>query len=100
MPEAKLAREAEIAYATMAMVTDYDCWHPREAHVSADQAISNLMQNAELGQRILAAVIPLIARESPRSIAHTALDSALVTRPEDIAEPVQQRLRAILGGRV
>jgi 5'-methylthioadenosine phosphorylase len=100
MPEAKLAREAEIAYATMAMVTDYDCWHPRETHVSADQAIANLMQNAELGQRILAAVIPLIARESPRSIAHTALDSALVTRPEDIAEPVQQRLRAILGGRV
>lgn len=100
MPEAKLAREAEIAYATMAMVTDYDCWHPREAHVSADQAIANLMQNAELGQRILAEVIPMIARESPRSIAHTALDSALVTRPESMAEPVRLRLRAILGARV
>lgn len=99
MPEAKLAREAEIAYATMAMVTDYDCWHPREAHVSADQAIANLMQNAELGQRILAAVIPLIARQLPHSIAHTALDSALVTRPEVMAEAVRQRLRAILGSR-
>lgn len=100
LPEAKLAREAEIAYATMAMVTDYDCWHPREAHVSADQAIANLMQNAELGQRILAAVIPMIAQAAPHSIAHTALDSALVTRPEDMTEPVRQRLRAILGSRV
>ncbi len=100
LPEAKLAREAEIAYATMAMVTDYDCWHPREAHVSADQAIANLMRNAELGQRILAAVIPMIAQASPHSAAHTALDSALVTRPEDMTEPVRQRLRAILGSRV
>jgi 5'-methylthioadenosine phosphorylase len=100
MPEAKLAREAEIAYATMAMVTDYDCWHPRETHVNADQAIANLMQNAELGQRILAVVIPLIARESPRSIAHRALDSALVTQIENMTEPVRQRLRAILGTRV
>jgi len=98
-PEAKLAREAEIAYATMAMVTDYDCWHPREAHVSADQAIANLAQNAELGQSILAAAIPMIAQAVPHSIAHTALDSALITRLDSMAESVRQRLHPILGSR-
>lgn len=98
-PEAKLAREAEIAYATLAMVTDYDCWHPREAHVSADYAIANLLQNAELGRAILKAVIPLIAHEQPDSMAHTALDSALVTRPDDMAQSVRERLRVVLGSR-
>lgn len=99
-PEAKLAREAEIAYATVAMVTDYDCWHPREAHVRADQAIANLMKNAELGQCILSAVIPRIAGQLPRSIAHTALDGALVTSPERMPESARQRLRALLGSRI
>ena len=100
IPEAKLFREAEMCYASICLATDYDCWHPREAHVRADQAIANLMQNAELGQRILSAVIPRIASQLPRSIAHTALDGALVTPPERMPESARQRLRALLGARI
>ena len=55
MPEARLAREAQMAYATLAMVTDYDCWHPKEAHVTADSALANLFKNAGHAQRIVAA---------------------------------------------
>ncbi len=96
MPEAKLAREAQMAYATLAMVTDYDCWHPREAHVTADSAIANLMRNAGNAQRIAAAAIRILGAELPRSIAHTALQSALVTNPTTMAPEVLQRLEAIL----
>ncbi len=72
MPEAKLAREAQIAYATLAMVTDYDCWHPREAHVTAELAIANLMKNAERAQQIAATAIRILGTERPSSIAHDA----------------------------
>ena len=96
MPEAKLAREAQMAYATLAMVTDYDCWHPREAHVTADSAIANLMRNAGNAQRIAAAAIRILGAELPPSIAHTALQSALVTNPTTMAPEVLQRLEAIL----
>ncbi len=96
MPEAKLAREAQMAYATLAMVTDYDCWHPREAHVTAESAIANLMRNAGNAQRIAAAAIRILGAELPPSIAHTALQSALVTNPTTMAPEVLQRLEAIL----
>ena len=92
MPEAKLAREAQMAYATLAMVTDYDCWHPREAHVTADAAIANLMQNAGHAQAIAAETIKILGRELPTSAAHTALDSALVTGRESMAPEVKSRL--------
>lgn len=94
MPEAKLAREAQMAYATLAMVTDYDCWHPREAHVTADAAIANLMQNAGHAQAIAAEAIRILGREMPTSAAHTALDSALVTGRDAMAPDVQERLKA------
>lgn len=96
MPEAKLAREAQMAYATLAMVTDYDCWHPREAHVTADSAIANLMKNAGHAQRIAAAAIAILGRELPASAAHAALQSALVTQPNAMAPEVLQRLAALL----
>jgi 5'-methylthioadenosine phosphorylase len=96
MPEAKLAREAQIAYATLAMVTDYDCWHPREANVTADLALANLKKNAENAQRIAAAAIRILGTERPTSIAHSALASGLVTRPQDMAPEVRERLAAIL----
>jgi 5'-methylthioadenosine phosphorylase len=86
MPEAKLAREAQMAYATLAMVTDYDCWHPHEAAVSADMAINNLMKNAAQAQAIAAYAIELIAAKMPPSIAHTALSSALITPLEAMPE--------------
>jgi 5'-methylthioadenosine phosphorylase len=100
MPEAKLAREAEIAYATLALVTDYDCWHPREAHVTADLAISNLMRNAATAQRIARHAIGLLARELPGSIAHDALSSSLVTPVAAMEQSVKHRLAAILASRI
>jgi 5'-methylthioadenosine phosphorylase len=96
MPEAKLAREAQIAYASLAMVTDFDCWHPREANVTAESAIANLMKNAETAQRILIQAITLIGKERPDSDAHRALASALVTQPVDMSPDVFERLRVIL----
>jgi 5'-methylthioadenosine phosphorylase len=98
LPEAKLAREAQIAYATLAMVTDYDCWHPREAAVTADLALANLMKNAEHAQRIAAAAIRILGAERPASIAHSALTSGLVTQPQNMAPEVRERLAAILPG--
>jgi len=96
MPEAKLAREAQIAYATLAMVTDYDCWHPKEASVTADLAIANLMKNAARAQAIAASAVRTLGRDRPVSMAHTALASALVTQPDAMAEAVRQRLGALL----
>lgn len=96
MPEAKLAREAQMAYATLAMVTDFDCWNPREAHVTADTAIRNLMKNAGHAQHIAAAAIRILGRERPSSLAHTALQSALVTQPDAMAPEVLARLSVLL----
>jgi 5'-methylthioadenosine phosphorylase len=96
MPEAKLAREAQIAYATMALATDYDCWHPKEAHVTADMAIANLMKNAEHAQQVLIKAIKLIADTLPDSIAHNALSSGLVTQPNTMFNIIKERLDVIL----
>lgn len=96
MPEAKLAREAQMAYATLAMVTDYDCWHPVEAHVTTDMALANLLQNAGRAQKVIAQTIRLLGAERPVSIAHTALQSALVTQPDAMAPEVRQRLAVLL----
>lgn len=96
MPEAKLAREAQMAYATLAMVTDFDCWHPVEAHVTANMALANLLQNAGRAQRVVAQAIALLGAEQPASGAHSALHSALVTQPDAMAPAVRQRLAALL----
>ena len=96
MPEAKLAREAQMAYATLAMVTDFDCWHPREANVTANMALANLLENAVRAQKIIAQVIKLLATETHISDAHTALLSALVTQPEAMTREVRARLEVIL----
>jgi 5'-methylthioadenosine phosphorylase len=78
------------------LVTDYDCWHPREANVTADLALANLKKNAEHARRIAAAAIGILGAERPVSIAHWALASGLVTQPQDMAPEVRQRLAAIL----
>jgi 5'-methylthioadenosine phosphorylase len=75
--EAKCAREAEIAYATLAMSTDYDCWKTDE-HVSLDMILANLHRNADTAKAIVAAVIPQIPAE-PGWPAHSALSHALLT---------------------
>ena len=96
LPEAKLAREAQMAYATLAMVTDFDCWHPVEAHVTANMALANLLKNAGRAQQVVAHAIGLLAAETRASSAHTALQSALVTQPEAMTADVLARLEVIL----
>ena len=96
MPEAKLAREAQIAYTTLAMVTDFDCWHPREAHVNANMALANLMKNASRAQQVVAEAIALLGVEQPASEAHTALQNALVTQPDAMTPEVRARLAVLL----
>jgi 5'-methylthioadenosine phosphorylase len=76
--EAKCAREAEIAYATMAMITDYDCWKVDEAHVTVEMVIANLMKNAAMAKAIVAAAIPQIPK-SPDWPCHRALKDAIMT---------------------
>ncbi len=76
--EAKCAREAEIAYATMAMITDYDCWKVDEAHVTVKMVIANLMKNAETAQAIIRQVVSEIPRQ-PNWPCHSALQNAIMT---------------------
>ncbi len=96
MPEAKLAREAQIAYATLAMVTDYDCWNPEEACVSAEMALANLMKNAQRAQAVAVAAVQILGRERPVSAAHSALSTALVTQPAAMSEATRARLQVLL----
>lgn len=96
MPEARLAREAEIAYATLALVTDYDCWHPGHAHVTAEMAIGNLMHNAGAAQQVLRAAIRDLGTAAPQSAAHTALAQALVTQPAAMSTATRARLAPLL----
>ena len=99
MPEAKLAREAEIAYTTLALVTDYDCWHPHEPHVSADLALANLVKNADNAQHIIKVLAKRVHQAPPPSAAHTALSTALVTRPEQMTAETRARLHALINMR-
>ncbi|MGE0744061.1 MAG: S-methyl-5'-thioadenosine phosphorylase [Rhodospirillales bacterium] len=99
MPEAKLAREAEMCYATVAMVTDYDCWHPHEAAVSVEAVIKVLHENAAKARRLLRAVVPRLggrARPCPQG-CHTALDNAIITAPDARDPAVAARLDAVAG---
>jgi 5'-methylthioadenosine phosphorylase len=94
--EAKLAREAEIALATMAMITDYDCWKIEEEPVSAQTVIGHLLANAETAKELLAAVIPRIPTEADWP-EHRALDSALITDRALWPVETREKLQAILG---
>jgi 5'-methylthioadenosine phosphorylase len=94
-PEAKLAREAEIALATMAMITDYDCWKVEEEPVSAQTVLGHLMANAETARKILLHVIPRLPTE-PNWPEHFALDSALVTDRKLWPAGTVEKLKPIL----
>ena len=96
VPEAKLAREAEIALATMAMITDYDCWKAEEEPVSAQTVFEHLVANAETAKKILAEAISRIPTE-PNWPEHRALDTALVTDRKLWPATTRQKLGAILG---
>ncbi len=93
--EAKCAREAEIAYATMAMVTDYDCWKEDEEHVTVEMVIENLHKNAERAKRIVAETIPLIPQR-PDWPCHSALKSAIMTDRKLWPARTKNALRPIL----
>lgn len=95
LPEAKLAREAEIALATLAMITDYDCWKVEEEPVSAQTVFGHLTANAETARKVLAEVIPRIPTE-PNWPEHTALDSALITDRKLWPKATVERLKPIL----
>jgi 5'-methylthioadenosine phosphorylase len=98
MPEAKLAREAELCYATVAMVTDYDCWHPDHDAVTVDMVLKVLFKNADTAKALVKAVVPLVARDSacPQGCRH-ALDNALITAPASRDPAVLARLDAVAG---
>jgi 5'-methylthioadenosine phosphorylase len=99
MPEAKLAREAEICYATIAMVTDYDCWHPDHDHVTVEMIVKVLIANADKAKDVVKRVVPLIAGDAgpcPQGCDH-ALDHALITDPAKRDPALLKKLDAVAG---
>ena len=99
MPEAKLAREAETCYATVAMVTDFDCWHPDHDDVTVDTIIRVLMENADKARALVRQVVPVLAarRETCSAGCHTALETALITAPEARDPAMIEKLSAVAG---
>jgi 5'-methylthioadenosine phosphorylase len=99
MPEAKLAREAELCYATVAMVTDYDCWHPDHDHVTVDAVIKVLLANADKARALVKAVAPRLKDRAAACHAgcHTALEAALITAPAARDPAVLAKLDAVAG---
>jgi 5'-methylthioadenosine phosphorylase len=96
LQEAKLAREAEICYATLALVTDYDCWHPDHDSVTVDLVIANLTQNAKTAQQIIAGAVDRLPFERTCECA-TALKYALITRPDAIPAETLRDLAPLVG---
>jgi 5'-methylthioadenosine phosphorylase len=99
MPEAKLAREAEICYATVAMVTDYDCWHDSHDNVTVDEVLRVLLANADKARALVRRVAPALAGRQAACEAgcHHALDAALITQPEARDPDLVARLDAVAG---
>ncbi|MDH4099649.1 MAG: S-methyl-5'-thioadenosine phosphorylase [Nitrospirota bacterium] len=94
--EAKLAREAEICYATVALSTDYDCWHESEEDVTVEAVIKIIQQNVETARRIIRAAVPVIAGERTCGCGH-ALKNAVMTAPQLIPPATRQSLELIIG---
>src|SRR3954467_7110727 len=99
MPEAKLAREAEICYATVAMVADYDCWHPGREAVTVDMILATLEATAARARSLVRAVVPLLASHSGPcgQGCDRALDNALITAPDSRDPALLSRLDAVAG---
>jgi 5'-methylthioadenosine phosphorylase len=96
LQEAKLAREAEICYTTIALVTDYDCWHPEHDQVTVEMIVANLVQNARTAQQVIAAAVAMLPFERTCECA-SALKYALLTRPEAIPDDTRRELAPIIG---
>jgi 5'-methylthioadenosine phosphorylase len=96
LQEAKLAREAEICYATLALVTDYDCWHPDHDSVTVDMIIANLTQNAKTAQQAIARAVRNLPADRTCP-CKDALATAIITRREAVPEQTKQDLAPIIG---
>ncbi len=96
LQEAKLAREAEIAYATLALVTDYDCWHPDHDHVTVEMIIDNLHRNAINAQKVILETVKRLDQNPFVSEAHSALKYAILTPKEQISSETKEKLALIL----
>jgi 5'-methylthioadenosine phosphorylase len=96
MPEAKLAREAELCYATLALVTDYDVWHETHAHVSVEAVVQNLQRNVAMARQVIARAIPALPPTRTCGCP-TALASAVITDPATFPPATRRRLRLLLG---
>jgi len=99
MPEAKLAREAELSYATVAMVTDYDCWHDDHEAVTVDQVVAVLLQNADNARALVKAAAPMVAADAALADAPAkfALEAAVITAPEMRDPGMMRKLDAVAG---
>lgn len=95
LQEAKLAREAEICYTTVALVTDYDCWHPEADNVTVDMIVGNLTKNAELAKALIAEAVERVP-EGRSCLCANALSTALITSPEAIPEDLKRELAPII----
>jgi 5'-methylthioadenosine phosphorylase len=97
LPEAKLAREAEIAYATLALVTDYDCWHDDHDNVTASMVVETIQRNVAAAQRTVASAVEMI---DPAAVypAHSALQHALMTDPARVPAATRERLKQLVKG--
>ena len=93
LQEAKLAREAEICYTTIALVTDYDCWHPDHDQVTVEMIIGNLTQNAKMAQQVIAEAVGRLPFERTCECA-SALKYAVITRPDAMPAATKKRARA------
>jgi 5'-methylthioadenosine phosphorylase len=96
LPEAKLAREAEIAYATLGLVTDYDCWHPDHDSVTVDMVIANLQRNAVNAQKVIEETVKRLSENPPVSDAHSALKYAILTNLGNAPTATKDKLAFLL----
>ena len=96
LPEAKLAREAEIAYATLALVTDYDCWHPDHDNVTVEMVIGNLQRNAVNAQKVIQETVKRLGKNPTESTAHSALKYAILTPLDKVPDTTKEKLQLLL----
>jgi 5'-methylthioadenosine phosphorylase len=99
MPEAKLAREAELCYASVSMVTDYDCWHPDHDHVTVEQIVGVLIANANKGRALVKQAVPHLKKDTHAAACscRSALQHALITAPEARDPAMLEKLSAVAG---
>ena len=96
LPEAKLAREAEMCYATLACATDYDCWHETEEAVTVEMVVANLLKNVATSKNILQRIMPHLARERACTCG-SALESAIITARDSIPQETRELLAPLVG---